>query len=92
MWLDVYNNGGTPVHSVPNNSQYKCYDGMHNWNQVQPAPYDGYYTFPSVTAVDPVSGKWTGTNCTALRAESRHHRSIPLRHRPCCRPASMWWK
>jgi len=32
-------NGGTPAHTIPNNSQFKCYDGMHNWNQVQPAPY-----------------------------------------------------
>ena len=38
---------------LPNNSQFKCYDGMHNWNQLQPAPYDGMYKFPSVTAVDP---------------------------------------
>ncbi len=65
MWLDVYANGGTAANTVPYNSQYKCFDGMHNWNQVQPAPYDGYYTFPSVTSVDPVSGKYTGTNCTA---------------------------
>jgi len=68
MWLDVYNNGGTPVNTVPYNSQYKCFDGMHNWNQVQPAPYDGYYTFPSVTQIDPATGKWTGTNCTACVA------------------------
>jgi hypothetical protein len=65
MWLDVYANGGNPQNTVPYNSQYKCYDGMHNWNQVQPAPYDGYYTFPSVTKIDPVTGKYTGTNCTA---------------------------
>ena len=45
-WLDVYNNGGTPAHTLPNNSQFKCYDGMHNWNQVQPAPYDGMYIVP----------------------------------------------
>ena len=37
---------------------------MHNWNQVQPAPYDGMYSFPSVTAPDPTTGKPTGTNCT----------------------------
>src|ERR1700719_2629710 len=36
---------------------------MHNWNQVQPAPYDGMYQFPSVTATD-ANGKVTGTNCT----------------------------
>src|SRR5215831_919369 len=56
MWLDAYNNGGTPAHTVPNNSQFKCYDGMHNWNQVQPAPYDGMYQFPSIIARDPQSG------------------------------------
>jgi hypothetical protein len=63
-WLDEYNNGGTPAHTVPNNSQFKCYDGMHNWNQVQPAPYDGMYAFPSVTGRNPVTGNTTGTNCT----------------------------
>src|SRR5580693_6438434 len=41
---------------------------MDNCNQVQPAPYDGYYTFPSVTQIDPATGKWTGTNCTACVA------------------------
>ena len=25
----------------------RCYDGWHNWNQVQAAPYDGRYVFPS---------------------------------------------
>jgi hypothetical protein len=50
--------------SLPYNSQYKCYDGMHNWNQLQPAPYDGYYQFPSVTGRDPQTGKTTGSNCT----------------------------
>src|SRR5205814_1653827 len=64
MYLDVYNNGGTPAHTIPNNSQFKCYDGMHNWNQVQPAPYDGMYQFPSVTSINPTTGKPTGTNCT----------------------------
>ncbi|MDP9044650.1 MAG: choice-of-anchor D domain-containing protein [Pseudomonadota bacterium] len=27
--------------------QFRCYDGFHNWNQVQAAPYDGKYQFPS---------------------------------------------
>jgi hypothetical protein len=27
--------------------QGRCYDGFHNWNQVQAAPYDGRYVFPS---------------------------------------------
>ena len=64
MWLDLYNNGGTPAHTVASNSQFKCYDGMHNWNQVQPAPYDGMYQFPSVTGINPTTGKPAGTNCT----------------------------
>jgi hypothetical protein len=66
MWLDLYNseNGGPAPTPVPNNSQFKCYDGMHNWNQIQPAPYDGYYTFPSVTSLNPATGKPAGTNCT----------------------------
>ena len=59
MWLDAYNNG-TPTHTIPNNSQFKCYDGMHNWNQVQPAPYDGYYTFPSIIGRNPTTGAPTG--------------------------------
>ena len=55
---------GTPL---PYNSQFKCYDGMHNWNQVEPAPYDGQYQFPSVTSVD-VNGRPNGTNCTICAA------------------------
>ena len=64
-YLDFYNSqhGGAPYTPLPNNSQFKCYDGMHNWNQLQPAPYDGMYKFPSVTSTDPVTGKPNGTNC-----------------------------
>jgi hypothetical protein len=67
-YLDLYNNvmhqGGTgSTTPLPYNSQYKCYDGMHNWNQLQPAPYDGMYSFPSVTARD-ANGKPTASNCT----------------------------
>ncbi len=67
QYLDWYNsqhNGGT-LHTLPYASQYKCYDGMHTWNQLQPAPYDGIYSFPSVTGIDPATGKPSGTNCTA---------------------------
>jgi hypothetical protein len=53
-----------PGTALPNNAQYKCYDGMHNWNQLQPAPYNGMYQFPSVTARNPQTGKSTGTNCS----------------------------
>jgi hypothetical protein len=70
-WLDEYNNGGTPAHTLPNNSQFKCYDGMHNWNQIQPAPYDGLYQFPSIAGRNPQTGVPTGgtgsvagTNCS----------------------------
>jgi Abnormal spindle-like microcephaly-assoc'd, ASPM-SPD-2-Hydin len=58
QYLDFYNNAqhgpaGSNLSSftqLPYNSQFKCYDGMHNWNQLQPAPYDGMYKFPSVVA------------------------------------------
>ncbi|MGF6781363.1 choice-of-anchor Q domain-containing protein [Paraburkholderia sp. GAS334] len=53
QWL----NPGT---TLANNSQFKCYDGMHAFNQVQPAPYDGMYHFPSIVDRDPVSGAPTG--------------------------------
>jgi hypothetical protein len=67
FYLDWYNSqhGGPTATLLPYQAQYKCYDGMHNWNQLQPAPYDGMYSFPSVTSLDPSSGKPTGTNCTA---------------------------
>jgi len=74
-YLDYYNNvmhtGGTgSATPLPYNAQYKCYDGMHNWNQLQPAPYDGMYSFPSVTARD-TTGKptATGTNCKVCKAD-----------------------
>ena len=65
-YLDLYNSehGGGAVTQLPNDSQFKCYDGMHNWNQLEPAPYDGMYAFPSVTSLDPLTGKPTGSNCT----------------------------
>ena len=54
QWL----NPNTPL---PNNSQFKCYDGMLMFNQVQPAPYDGMYQFPSIIGRNPVTGAPTGT-------------------------------
>jgi len=64
-YLNVYSaaHGGPAAPTLPNNSQFKCYDGMHNWNQLQPAPYDGMYKFPSVTATD-ANGKPSATNCS----------------------------
>jgi hypothetical protein len=63
-YLNFYNSqhGGPAVTPLPNNAQFKCYDGMHNWNQIQPAPYDGAYQFPSVTALD-ANGRPSATNC-----------------------------
>jgi hypothetical protein len=71
--LDFYNSqhGGAAVTPLPNNAQYKCYDGMHMWNQLQPAPYDGMYQFPSIAGRNTQTGVPTGgtgsvagTNCT----------------------------
>jgi len=59
-WYNSVHNGGT-LHALPYNSQYKCYDAMHIWNQLQPAPYDGKYSFPSVLGIDPSTGKQVAT-------------------------------
>lgn len=32
-------------------NRYKCYDGFHAWNQMEPAVYDGRYQFPSATYI-----------------------------------------
>jgi hypothetical protein len=47
-----YTLNGTPNYLYPNiqrpdNSQFKCYDSLRVFNQVQPAPYDGIYLFPT---------------------------------------------
>ncbi|MGF6758170.1 choice-of-anchor Q domain-containing protein [Paraburkholderia sp. GAS42] len=62
QWLDPNH------HALPAHSQFKCYDGMHAFNQLQPAPYDGMYKFPSVTGRSPTTGKPTTTNCTICTA------------------------
>jgi hypothetical protein len=59
-----YTLAGTPNHlasttALPNNSQYKCYDGFHNLNQIQPAPYDGLYQFPSPFCAAHAGGTFT---------------------------------
>jgi len=64
-YLDWYNSihsgGADPLHTIPYNSQYKCYDAMHVGNQAQPAPYDGKYSFPSVLGISPATGKLNTT-------------------------------
>jgi hypothetical protein len=62
-YLDVYKNGWAAATALPNNAQFKCYDGMHSWNQLQPAPYDGMYQFPSITSLNTTSGVPSGSNC-----------------------------
>jgi len=67
-YLDLYNsqhNSGT-LHTLPYNSQYKCYDAMHIWNQIQPAPFDGKYSFPSVLGINPAAAVGTGWLNTSL--------------------------
>jgi hypothetical protein len=60
QYLDPAN----PKTALPNHSQFKCYDGWSMLNQVQPAPYDGMYKFPSVTNRSPTTGLPTATNCS----------------------------
>jgi hypothetical protein len=43
----------SPNTALPNHAQFKCYDGMHSFNQVLPAPYDGRYQFPSALCSTP---------------------------------------
>jgi hypothetical protein len=67
MWLDQTVDGtgnlvpGAPKKPLAYNSQFKCYDGWSQLNQIVPAPYDGKYTFPSTVAIDPVTGRPAGT-------------------------------
>lgn len=63
QWLDTADSSGNKK-AIAYNSQFKCYDGWSQLNQTQPAPYDGMYRFPSVTAIDPATGSPAGTNCT----------------------------
>jgi hypothetical protein len=69
QWLDA------DKHALAHDSQFKCYDGWSQLNQIQPAPYDGLYKFPSVvTAYDKETTLASGvvrkagqpalTNCT----------------------------
>jgi len=46
-----------PTLPIAENSRFKCYDGWSMLNQVQPAPYDGMYKFPSVVAKSTPTGQ-----------------------------------
>ncbi|HEV7579476.1 MAG TPA: hypothetical protein VGO77_03530, partial [Mycobacterium sp.] len=77
QWLDPGNldpaNPGKLA--LASDSRFKCYDGWSQLNQIQPAPYDGMYSFPSVvttyhqdTTANGVlrkAGQPATTNCTA---------------------------
>ncbi|MEI8169064.1 MAG: Ig-like domain-containing protein [Rhodoferax sp.] len=39
------------AYTLGSNDLGRCFDGWHNWNQVQAAPYDGRYAFPSAAYV-----------------------------------------
>ena len=60
MWLDTADVNGVKK-TLAYDSQFKCFDGWSVMNQIQPAPYDGKYQFPSVTDRDPVTGRPSGT-------------------------------
>jgi hypothetical protein len=78
-YLDWYNSqhGGNAVTPLPEAARFKCYDGMHNWNQLQPAPYDGMYKFPSVMGRNPQTGAPTGTNCTICSSDADGEPMLP---------------
>ncbi len=59
MWLDTADSSGNKK-KLAYNSQFKCYDGWSQLNQIVPAPYDGKYTFPSTVELDPVTGRPAG--------------------------------
>jgi hypothetical protein len=41
-------------YALGTNNQFKCYDGFHLWNQVQPAVFDGYYAIGNDAAGNPM--------------------------------------
>ena len=47
---------------------WKCYDSMHAFNQVQPAPYDGLYEFPSANCR---AGNGGATFTTTVNGQSQ---------------------
>ena len=58
QWLDTNN----PKLPLAYHSQFKCYDGWSQLNQIQPAPYDGMYSFPTVSGIN-LDGSFAGSGC-----------------------------
>ncbi len=63
MWLDTADVNGVKK-ALAYDAQFKCFDGWAMMNQIQPAPYDGQYQFPSVVDRDPVTGHPSGAGQT----------------------------
>jgi hypothetical protein len=55
-------------YTLGSSDRQRCYDGWHNWNQVQAAPYDGRYVFPSpaYVAAHPLSAAQKGAGQTLV--------------------------
>ena len=60
-WLDSADPTTGLKKNIAFSAQFKCFDGWALMNQIQPAPYDGRFQFPSVVDRDPVTGKPSGT-------------------------------
>ena len=81
QWLDP-----EPARRLPlaYSSQFKCYDGGSQAQRIQPAPYDGLYSFPtSVRRSTRPTGKAFEDELQARAAPTRTTGSAR-----CCRPAS----
>jgi uncharacterized repeat protein (TIGR01451 family) len=63
MWMDTPDPVTGAKKTLAYQSQFKCYDGWSQLNQAQPAPYDGFYKFPSVVSMDS-NGKPLLSNCS----------------------------
>jgi hypothetical protein len=80
--------------------RFKCYDGWSMLNQLQPAPYNGMYRFPSVVAKagptgqlpagEPGTDWFPQLDSHTFKTNSRSARPTPTTARRCCRPAATW--
>ncbi len=64
-------------------NRYKCYDGFHNWNQMEPAPYDGAYQFPTANCKKQVGT--TGPGCVPNSVTA-----APVAPGPSPQPLEQW--
>jgi len=66
-----------PGVALPYQSQYKCYDGYHNLNQVQPAPYDGLYQFPSPACAAAAGATFTAPSGQSVTCATKSNPAYP---------------